>query len=161
MNRLQTLALLAIAMLFHGCTVVRNNHSPYNILVKFSETVAQKDVEGFKDLFLNDKVSWLAVISDKDLMSVYKDKQKNKVNDHGLVEFIEIVSKTNKSTEVTFSDCRVKSDNDIAMAYCQYSFHLDGKMTNKGREGFLLVRTEAGWKISGMAFSSKLAEHHE
>ncbi len=154
MNKAHKLTLFAIILLFQGCAVVQKDNSPNNIISKFTLAVAQKDVTGFKALFLNEEVSWLAVRNDKDLIG----EQKQKVHEHGLVNFIEMAASTKESTEVQFSDCNVMNDGDIATAYCMYSFHLGGKMTNDGREAFLFVNTATGWKISGMVFSSTLAK---
>lgn len=159
MNKSKWLAFITIVALSQGCAAVRQDASPDNIISRFAAAVEQKDVEGFKALFLNDEVTWLAVVSDKDLNGAYKgNPSKQKVNEHGLVNFIEMAASTEESTKVAFSDCQVMSDGDIAVANCMYSFHLGGKRTNDGREGFLFVKTEKGWKISGMVFSSRLPE---
>jgi hypothetical protein len=37
-----------------------------------------------------------------------------------------------------------------------YTFLSDGRETNRGKEAWLLVRTEAGWKITTLAYSYDL-----
>lgn len=140
-----------------GCTAMLKDTSPDSIITKFSAAIEQKDVDGFKALFLNDDVTWLAVVSEKDLNAAYEyNPKKQKVNEHGLVNFIEMAASTETSTRVEFSDCRVMGDDDIASANFMYSFYLGVNKTNYGRERFLFVKIEGGWKIAGMVFSSQL-----
>jgi len=44
-------------------------------------------------------------------------------------------------------------DGDVAAVWAPYSFHIDGKPSHTGVDIFNLVRTDAGWRISGGAYS--------
>lgn len=42
---------------------------------------------------------------------------------------------------------------DLATVWCAYDFSIDGKPSHAGVDAFNLVRTDAGWRISGGAYS--------
>lgn len=113
---------------------------------------AKKTPAAFKSLFLSESVTWLAIVSNQDFANNHTNDPK--VNTHEIVPFIEWVSETDKATQVKFSDCKTSGDADVMVMDCAYAFYLDSQKTNFGRECFLLVNTEGGWKISGMVFSS-------
>lgn len=144
------------------CSTTSNKSSIADeIINKFSIAVENKDIDTFKALFLNESVTWLAIVSSADFATHYSnDPSTKKVNAHDIVPFIEWASKSEEATQVRFFDCKSSGDNDVMVTDCGYEFYLDGKRTNFGRECFLLINTESGWKISGMAFSSTSAENN-
>ncbi|HSC67707.1 MAG TPA: hypothetical protein VLC79_08455 [Cellvibrio sp.] len=125
------------------------------ITANFSKAVEAKDAAKFKSLFLNDSVSWFAIISEQDASRYKNDPRHKKVNLHEIGHFAEWLVKTKEPTEVKFSDCKTSGDTDVMVADCGYAFYLGGKESNNGREVFILINTESGWKISGIAFSAK------
>jgi len=141
-----------------GCSTTRQQvHITNDITRKFSLAVEKQDVAAFKSLFLNESITWLAIVSSQDFLKNKRlDPNAQKVNAHEVVPFIEWAAKTDKTTQVNFADCKSSGDVDVMTMDCAYEFYLDGQKTNFGRECFLLVNTEAGWKISGMAFSSSI-----
>lgn len=44
-------------------------------------------------------------------------------------------------------------EGDVATVWTRYSFTIDGEPSHAGIDAFNLVRTNAGWKISGGAYS--------
>lgn len=44
-------------------------------------------------------------------------------------------------------------DGDVAVVWAAYFFHVDGQLSHTGVDAFNLVRTDAGWRISGGAYS--------
>lgn len=44
-------------------------------------------------------------------------------------------------------------EGDVATVWCAYRFSIDRKPSHTGHDVFNLVRTEAGWRISGGAYS--------
>lgn len=42
---------------------------------------------------------------------------------------------------------------DIATVWCNYEFHVDGKLSHTGIDSFSLFRTPAGWRVAGGAYS--------
>ena len=47
-----------------------------------------------------------------------------------------------------------QTDGAIASVYFDFSFLMDGKVSNVGSETWQMVNTGEGWKISAMAYSS-------
>jgi hypothetical protein len=45
-------------------------------------------------------------------------------------------------------------EGDLATVWCAYKFSIDQKPSHTGVDVFNLVRTEAGWRISGGAYSA-------
>jgi hypothetical protein len=156
----KVLLTCSIALTTVACSTTQSKGSIANEIVnQFSVAVETKDVEAFKSLFLNESVTWLAIVSGADFAANYRsDPSAKKVNAHEIVPFIEWASKSEEATEVRFFDCKSSGDGDVMATDCGYAFYLGGKRTNFGRECFLLINTESGWKISGMAFSSASAE---
>jgi len=48
---------------------------------------------------------------------------------------------------------KVQVHGPIASVWAPYDFHIDGKFSHCGVDGFQLVKTEAGWKISGLVYT--------
>jgi hypothetical protein len=63
-----------------------------------------------------------------------------------------IVSEPERNEEV-FDDIRIDTDGEIASVAFDYRFLQDGRETNRGREAWNLVRTDAGWKIVSVVWS--------
>lgn len=136
--------------------------NPQNFLEEFSDAVSSRKKDRFMDLFLSDSVSWLVVVSDSDLEGLRKkEPDRQKVNFHPHIDFIDWVVTDQRPKRVEFSNVKLNSNGDIATVYCDYAFYLDGEKTNSGQEAFLLVRTKLGWKASSIAFSSTLAKKQE
>ena len=58
-----------------------------------------------------------------------------------------------KTNEETFSNILIDSDGDNASVAFDFSYMRDGRITNVGREYWLLARTEMGWKIAAVTYS--------
>jgi ketosteroid isomerase-like protein len=118
------------------------------LLGEFSNSIATKEQNAFLNLFYSEQVLWLAVVNDADV------KSGQKVNLHDQREFIRWVVTDPQPKEVRFSNLSIQTDGDVASVYCDYAFYLNRKMTNFGKEIFNLVRTQDGWKIAAISFSS-------
>ncbi len=44
---------------------------------------------------------------------------------------------------------------NIAMVWADYDFHLNGKFNHCGVDAFLLVKSDEGWKISAISYTSE------
>jgi hypothetical protein len=152
--------LCIFTIIVSGCSATYKSSTIANeITANFSKAVEEKNSAKFRSLFLNENVSWLAIVSENDMRGVYRnEKNHKKVNSHEIVPFANWLEENQESTKVTFSNCKTSGDVDVMVADCEYEFYLGGVKTNYGRECFILVNTESGWKISGIAFSSTLAE---
>lgn len=75
----------------------------------------------------------------------------NPQNTH--IAFADSFAKDEKRNEETFSNIKIDSDGDAASVGFDYVYLYDGREINRGREYWLLVRTETGWKITSVAYS--------
>ncbi len=130
------------------------NNVAAEITANFSRAVKEKNAGNFKSLFLNENVSWYAIVSEQDINRYKNNPNHKKVNLHEIGPFSEWLVKTQESTEVNFSDCKTSGDADVIVSDCEYAFYLGGRKNNYGREVFILINTESGWKISAIAFSA-------
>ncbi len=56
--------------------------------------------------------------------------------------------------EETFSAVDIRTDGSVASVDFDFEFLVDGKRINRGLEAWHLVKTEAGWKILSVVYSS-------
>lgn len=59
------------------------------------------------------------------------------------------------SLDERVGEVRVRRDGRLATAWMDYAFYLDGELHHCGVNAFQLYRTEAGWKIFGIADTSR------
>jgi Domain of unknown function (DUF4440) len=52
-------------------------------------------------------------------------------------------------------NAKVLEHGSIAVVWAEYDFHLNGKFSHCGIDSVSLLKTTAGWKISGISFTSE------
>ncbi|NOK12278.1 nuclear transport factor 2 family protein [Corallococcus exercitus] len=127
------------------------------VVEQFRTAILHKDKERFLKLFLHDSPIWQSVHADESLARVRQkvpDATKVRVapKDNHL-DFIDWIVSGKEQREEKFSHVRIDTDGDIASVTFDYSFHVDGRMTNSGREAWHLVNTGGGWKIVSVIWS--------
>ena len=117
------------------------------IITSFFDALAIGDTLTLKELCVDEMT----------LMTTYSDKEK--VPHHvkeDFPSFIESVGKPHKEKwEERISKLSLNTDNNIAQAWMDYSFFLDGKFSHCGVNAFLFVKTPDGWKISNITDSRR------
>lgn len=128
-----------------------------SVVEDFRTAIIEKDREKFLGLFLHQAVTWQAVMSDARFEQA---KQKDPAVRKAALDptrtpasFIDGIVKDPKKNEETFSNVLIDSDGDTASVAFDFSYLRDEQITNVGREYWLLVRTEAGWKIAAVTYS--------
>lgn len=127
------------------------------VIEEFRTAIIHKDKERFLKLFLHENPIWQSVDGDDSLARIrQKFPEATKVRvapkDNHL-EFIDWIVSGKEQREEKFSHVRIDTDGDIASVSFDYSFHVDGRMTNSGRESWHLVNTGGGWKIVSVIWS--------
>jgi ketosteroid isomerase-like protein len=127
------------------------------VVASFGQAIIKRDKPAFLKLFLSPDVTWQSVLSDASLARL-KEKKPEAVKakyreDRNAVSFIDGIVASEKSSEETFDNVRIDTDGDVAVVTFDYAFLADGQKTNWGKECWLLVRTEDGWKITTLAYS--------
>ena len=128
------------------------------IIAEFHDAIVAKDKGRFLALFLNpDRMTWQAVNGDRVL------KQKRATAPATVkaesspsatpAAFIDRVSSMAETAEEKFSNIRVNSDADSAAVSFNYTVLVGGRTRNTGREHWLLIRTDQGWRITAVSWS--------
>lgn len=130
------------------------------VIEDFRTAIIHKDKERFLKLFLHESPSWQSVQGEDSLARVrQKVPEATKVrvvSKDNHLEFIDWIVSGKEQREEKFSHVRIDTDGDIASVSFDYSFHVDGRMTNSGREAWHLVNTGGGWKIVSVIWSVHL-----
>ncbi|GAA5076102.1 nuclear transport factor 2 family protein [Lysobacter panacisoli] len=123
----------------------------------FRTAIIDKDRERFLGLFVQQDVPWQSVLEDRSLAQLQTTRpQAVKARfkqENNPVAFIDGIVASKNASEETFSNVRIDSDGDVATVNFDYTFLSNGTATNWGKECWLMVRTEAGWKITSLAYS--------
>ncbi len=158
--------LIVAALLFFYCSLAsangraEDNAQIRSVIEDFRTAIINKDREKFLGLFLHENVTWQAVMSDSRLE---KERQEDPAAQKAVFDpiqtpktFIDGIAKDPKVNEETFSNILIDSDGDTSSVAFDFSYMRDGRITNVGREYWLLVRTEMGWKIVAVTYSRNL-----
>ncbi|UYK86705.1 nuclear transport factor 2 family protein [Xanthomonas sacchari] len=131
------------------------------IVESFRTAIIERDKPRFLSLFVKPDLPWQSVLTDRSLAKVRNESPKASKarfkTENNPTEFIDEIVNSAASSEETFSNVKIDSDGDVATVSFDYAFLAGGKATNSGRECWLLVRTESGWKITTLAYSVELA----
>ncbi|UNK50577.1 nuclear transport factor 2 family protein [Lysobacter sp. S4-A87] len=152
---------IALALSFLPARAAKGDPAILAVVESFRTSIIEKDRERFLDLFVQRDVPWQSVLDDKSLARIkvqHPEAIKARFKkDNNPVAFIDGIVASKNSSEETFSNIKVDSDGEVATVTFDYSFLSNGKPTNSGKECWILVRTEAGWKITTVAYSVTLA----
>ena len=135
------------------------------VVESFRTAIINKDKVAFMALFFSTKpeeVTWQAVVDDASLASIQLTRpQAIKARhrpDNNFVAFIDGVVASQHREEETFSDVHIDTDGEVASVSFDYVYLSNGVASNSGREKWLLVRTEPGWKIVSVVYTIRLAK---
>jgi len=122
----------------------------------FQDAIARKDGEGLKALFLPQGSNWWSVLDDDSYAAVRSRRAEAvRAQPGDLEKFARFISTSNKATREDFSHVRIETDGLVGTVYFDYAFFLGGRQTNHGVETWQLLKTDAGWRISGLVYSER------
>lgn len=134
------------------------------VVETFRTSIIQKNKAAFMGLFFSDRpeaITWQAVVDDPSLERIRATRpQAIKARhrpDNNFVAFIDRIVANSDPEEETFSDIQVDTDGEVASVSFDYVYLSNAKPMNSGREKWLLVRTERGWKIISVVYTVRLA----
>jgi hypothetical protein len=139
-----------------------SDHADIRAVVEsFRTAIIEKDRARFLALFVQPDVPWQSVLDDTSLDRI-KARRPEAIKarfkaENNPTAFIDGIVKSKNASEETFSNIRIDTDGEVATVVFDYAFLSNGKATNSGKECWLMVRTEAGWKITSLAYSVTLA----
>lgn len=135
------------------------------VVESFRLSIIEKDKARFTSLFFSGDpalVTWQSVLDDPSLRWIKKTRpQSLKARyrpDNNYIAFIDSIVESKNAEEERFTDVEIDTDGEIASVSFSYVYLSAGRPTNNGREKWLLVRTEDGWKITSVIYSVHLPE---
>lgn len=165
-ERLRLAVLFVAAALLAGCALSPHANRPDDVAAiravveAFRHSIVAKDKATFMKLFHSDnpeRITWQAVVDDAALAKIRKNRSEaikaRYRPDVNFVAFIDGIVASKKREEETFRDIEIDTDGEVASVSFDYDYREDGVVTNFGREKWLLVRTEGGWKIVSVVFT--------
>ena len=151
------LALFLFPIAYAAPMSPRDDTAIHAVIEDFRSAIVEKDKAKFLDLFLHDGATWQAVTSDERLAQA-RSREPGVAKaafdpGQGPEAFIDGIVRDPKRNEETFANVSIDTDGDAASVGFDFTYVRDGRVTNAGREFWLLVRTDAGWKIAAVVFS--------
>jgi ketosteroid isomerase-like protein len=127
------------------------------VIASFQSSLKQHDAKALEQLFLPDSDAWVTALGDDTLKAMRKkhpDAPHYKVG--ARKSFLDFVGSTKSPVEEKFHDVRIDTDGSVASVYFTFEFLMDAKVQNHGAETWQLVKTDDGWKIAAMLYSTNL-----
>ena len=156
-----TAALLFGVYLPASAQVADNGKQQIEAVVEaFRTAIINKDKEKFMQLFLREETTWITSVTERsrDLM-VARHRDKPRPPKTGVPgtprDFIGSIAARSDRSEETFDNVRIDTDGEVAQVWFDYVFKRDGYAANWGKEAWQLVRTDAGWKIVSVIWSTE------
>ena len=150
---------LLIILLFQLESVVGQERSPdmislNKVIIKFEESIEEKDSIKFKELFFHDKVPFIGIMSPETEMSI----KKNYPEFEGIAvsnsdKFIKEICETDKPQKEKFYNIEISTDGTIASINFVYSFHSGERIIQWGNENWNLVKVGKDWLITDVIYS--------
>ncbi len=163
-------SMLLVSLVLTGCgSIQRTAANPDHlaalrqVVESFRTAIPNRDKATFMGLFFSDKpeeIAWQSVVDDPSLDAIKLTRPQaikaRRRPDSNFVAFIDGVVASKAGEEEKFSDVRIDTDGEIASVSFDYVYLSGQKATNSGREKWLLVRTEQGWKIISVVYTIRL-----
>jgi len=130
------------------------------VVESFRTAILTKDKASYMSLFFSSRsedIAWQAVVDDPLLTKIQRGRpQAIKARprpENNFVALIDTVVASPGTEEERISNVSVDTDGEVAAASFDYAYLSGGKVTNWGKEQWLLVRTEQGWKIFSVVYT--------
>jgi hypothetical protein len=128
------------------------------IMADFQAAIVAHDGQRVASLSVAEGSTWLNVLSDEAFAAAKEKSQAvQKVRHSSFAEFAKFVSSTPAALNPQHTHVQIRTDGTIASVYFDYVFLIDGKPENQGCETWQLVKTQEGWRIAAITYSSNPA----
>ena len=126
-----------------------------HVLDAYHSAVLAHDGARLASLFLPQGSIWINVLSDEAYARV-KAKSPNaaRIRVGSYTDFAKLVSTSKASLDPTHTNMTIHTDGTVASVYFDFIFLVDGKETNRGSETWVLVKSDSGWRIADITYSS-------
>jgi ketosteroid isomerase-like protein len=130
------------------------------VVETFRAAILNKDKPAYMRLFFSDQaqaIGWQAVVDDAKLAQIQRERPQaikaRPIPTNNFIALIDSVLASPTLEEERITNLKVDTDGEIATASFDYAYLSDGKLSNWGKEQWLLVRTEQGWKIFSVVYT--------
>lgn len=124
-------------------------------ITAFGDAIINKDSAKFLSLFADGPVTWRRVNSDARLSKAGGTGPKASFDPANTPRaFIERIAQSPNRHEETFSKIRIDNDLDVAAITFDFTYRVNGRPINAGKESWHLVRGETGWRIVSVIYSN-------
>lgn len=125
------------------------------VVSRFQASLKAHDRAALGTLFLTDSKAWWTVLGDASYEKIKaKHPEVPRYKAGTWQQFADYVGNAKGSIEEHFHNVRIETDGSVASVYFDFEFVADGKVGNRGAETWQLIRTNDGWKIASMLYSS-------
>lgn len=124
------------------------------VVEQFQGALKTHDAKTLGSLF-TPECSWVEALGADSLVKVRAKKPDvGPYHTSTPAKFASFVGSSKDPLEERFHDVRIETDGTVGIVYFDFEFLLAGKVQNRGAETWQMVRTEDGWKIAAMLYSS-------
>lgn len=136
-------------------TEARAQHDLRLMIRSFGDAIRRKNAGAFLALFADGPVTWRRVNSDGRLARLGKGATKAAFDPASTPRaFIEGIVRSPDGHEETFGNIRIEHDEDVAAVTFDFTYLLNGRAINQGKESWHLIRTDQGWRIVSVIYSN-------
>ena len=124
------------------------------LIVEFEQSIVEKDSTRFMQIFFDDQVPFVGIMSEETEMSIKKDYPDFEgIAVSNCKNFITDICKASKKQVEKFYDIKIDTDGSIGSVSFDYSFISGTKMIQWGNEKWNLVKTNNEWLITDVIYS--------
>ena len=140
---IRSLLIAAFAACFTLPAAASDTDAIEQVMAGFHQAVVSHDGEKLKSFFLP-QAAWFNIRADGGGLKPgsYQD-------------FAAFVSQSKADLDPRHTGIEIRSDGTVATVWFLFRFMIGGEEKNRGSETWQLVRTEQGWKIASIAYSSR------
>ncbi|MES2311192.1 MAG: hypothetical protein V4566_02755 [Pseudomonadota bacterium] len=131
----------------------------HKVMSQFQQAIKDKDKDAMLGLFIDENAPLSASASDKTLTVVRSKKaDAGKIVSSNSGKFATSIGNAKSPNEEKFSNIKIDADDAVAAVSFDFTFLMNDKPGNVGKEAWLLVKTEQGWKITSIVYSMNFPE---
>ena len=127
------------------------------VVETFQASLKAHDAKTLGSLFVADSTAWYTTLGQASLDKLRKEHPEKPIPRYKQgtwQQFADFVGKAGEPIEERFHDVRIHTDGSVATVYFDFEFLSAGKVNNHGAETWQMLRTDDGWKIVAMLYSS-------
>jgi len=126
----------------------------------FKTSIIAKNKDALAGLSLNGSTPCIGVWDTDPLLTARaKNPKRMKASIGNYASFVDSIVSAKEQDEERFSNVVIHADGTIANVYFDYTFSVNGKITNYGHETWSLINADDGWKITSIIWSIVVTPH--